>query len=114
MYGLWVSFFFVSVVEPSKTAWKKIRKEFGESVFHNDGTLNRQALGQVIFTNPEKRLLLNSITHPEIYKSILRKCVRLFFTGIFLYRSITSLNCWSLLLYVIEISEDIIWINECF
>lgn len=69
------------VVEPSKVAWKKIRKEFGESVFHPDGTIDRQALGQIVFSQPEKRKLLNSITHPEIYKSIFRKCVKLFFSG---------------------------------
>lgn len=69
------------VVEPNKTAWRKIRREFGDTVFNNDGTLNRQALGQIVFSQPEKRQTLNSITHPEIYKSIFRKCLRLFFSG---------------------------------
>lgn len=69
------------VVEPGKKAWKKIRKEFGPVVFHADGQLNRTALGQIVFSQPDKRRVLNSITHPEIYKSIFFKCMRLLFTG---------------------------------
>ncbi|KAG8175338.1 hypothetical protein JTE90_015551 [Oedothorax gibbosus] len=69
------------VVEPGKQAWKKIRKEFGEAVFHSDGTLNRPALGQIVFSDPDKRHTLNNITHPEIYKSILFRCIKLFFCG---------------------------------
>lgn len=69
------------VVEPNKKAWKAIRKEFGESVFNNDGTLDRQALGLIVFSDTDKRKLLNSIVHPEVYNSIFRKCLRLFFSG---------------------------------
>lgn len=69
------------MVEPNKTAWKKIRREFGEGVFNNDGTLNRQALGQIVFSQPDKRKILNSITHPEIYKTIFKRCLWLFLSG---------------------------------
>ncbi|XP_042901533.1 dephospho-CoA kinase isoform X2 [Parasteatoda tepidariorum] len=69
------------VVEPGKTATKKIRKEFGDAVFNSDGTLNRQKMGQIVFSQPDKRRLLNSFTHPEIYKSIMWKCLKLFFLG---------------------------------
>ncbi|XP_054712669.1 dephospho-CoA kinase domain-containing protein-like [Uloborus diversus] len=69
------------VVEPQKRAWRRIRKEFGDAVFHTDGSLNRKAMAAVIFAEPDKRKLLNSITHPEIYKSIFWKCLKLFFSG---------------------------------
>ncbi|CAL1277714.1 unnamed protein product [Larinioides sclopetarius] len=69
------------VVEPGKRAWRKIREEFGDSVFHSDGTLNRSALGQVVFSQQEKRKVLNSITHPEVFKSMFFKAAKLFFSG---------------------------------
>ncbi|XP_035212935.1 dephospho-CoA kinase domain-containing protein-like isoform X2 [Stegodyphus dumicola] len=72
---------YYSVVEPGRKAWKRIRKEFGDAVFHSDGSLNRPALGQIVFSKLEKRKLLNSITHPEIYKSIFFRCVKYFFMG---------------------------------
>ena len=37
------------VVEPGKPAWKKIRQEFGDEVFNEDETLDREKLGQVRF-----------------------------------------------------------------
>ncbi|XP_059488591.1 dephospho-CoA kinase [Neocloeon triangulifer] len=60
------------VVEPGRKAWKAIRKEFGESVFYDDGQLNREALGDLIFNDVDKRKKLNEITHPEIYKEMLK------------------------------------------
>ncbi|KAK3592021.1 hypothetical protein CHS0354_031532 [Potamilus streckersoni] len=60
------------VVEPGQAAWKKIREKFGDVVFLGDGKLNREKLGEIVFANAEKRKLLNSITHPEIYKVIIR------------------------------------------
>ncbi|XP_065348943.1 dephospho-CoA kinase [Cloeon dipterum] len=60
------------VVEPGRKAWKAIRKEFGESVFFDDGQLNREALGDLIFNDVEKRRKLNEITHPEIYKEMMK------------------------------------------
>lgn len=89
---------FILVVEPNKAAWKKIRKEFGDSVFHTDGTLNREALGQIVFSDPDKKRLLNSITHPDIYNSIAKKCLRLFFSGtIILYIHILYKYVYTLL-----------------
>lgn len=59
------------VVEPGKRAWLKIRDEFGPDVFHEDDSLNREKLGQIIFSSPEKRKKLNQITHPDISSAIL-------------------------------------------
>lgn len=35
--------------------------------------IDRQALGKIVFSDPKKRALLESITHPRIYKQILAK-----------------------------------------
>lgn len=42
-----------------------IKKVFGNAVFENE-TLNRQKLAAIVFDNPEKLKLLNSIIHPAV------------------------------------------------
>ncbi|KAL1116653.1 hypothetical protein AAG570_005125 [Ranatra chinensis] len=69
------------VVEPGRKAWKRIREEFGEQVFHSGGELNREALGEIVFRDIEKRRALNRITHPEIYKEMTWAAVKCFFQG---------------------------------
>lgn len=44
----------------------EIAKTFGESVLHVDGTLDRAKLGELVFSDEQKRQLLNSILHPYI------------------------------------------------
>ena len=43
-----------------------IRSAFGDAVFLQDGTLDRRALGSVVFGDQEKRAALNAILHPMI------------------------------------------------
>jgi dephospho-CoA kinase len=50
-------------------------------VFYDDGQLNREALGEIIFDSVEKRRKLNEITHQEIYGEMLWAAVRCFFQG---------------------------------
>ncbi|ESP01555.1 hypothetical protein LOTGIDRAFT_238247 [Lottia gigantea] len=69
------------VVLPGKPAWKKIKQIFGEEFILDNGSVDRDKLGQVIFNDDKKRKLLNSITHPEIQKNIIWKCVWLLITG---------------------------------
>jgi dephospho-CoA kinase len=52
---------------------KKIVESFGEEILARDGSIDRRALGKIVFSDPEKRLLLNSLTHPEIGAEILRR-----------------------------------------
>lgn len=54
------------VVEIGEEAYVKLIESFGEEVLMEDRTLNRQALGSIIFHDEAKRLLLNSIMHPAI------------------------------------------------
>lgn len=56
------------VVEPGTPGLARIAEEFGADVINEDGTLDRPALGSIIFTDPEKRAALNAITHPEILR----------------------------------------------
>jgi len=63
------------VVEPNKPAWCKLRKHFGEEFFHSDGTLDRERLAQLVFTDAAQKQILDSITHPEIQKSIIWRLI---------------------------------------
>lgn len=54
------------VVEKGSDGLREIVEAFGQNVLHSDGTLNRQALGGIIFQNPSLREYLNAITHPKI------------------------------------------------
>lgn len=54
------------VVEPGQPALEDIVREFGAGMLTADGTLDRAALGAIIFTDPERRNQLNRITHPRI------------------------------------------------
>jgi dephospho-CoA kinase len=58
------------VVMPGTHAWYKIRDHFGPGVLFADGTIDRQALADIVFADPAKLTVLNEITHPEIFARI--------------------------------------------
>lgn len=57
-----------AVVQPGRPALEAIAKAFGPGVLHPDGTLNRAALGQIVFSDAEARTRLNAIIHPRIFE----------------------------------------------
>ena len=54
------------VVEPGTPALAKIAEVFGPGVIAADGSLDRTALGSIIFRDTEARRRLNQITHPAV------------------------------------------------
>ena len=54
------------IVEKGSPVLKQIEQAFGKNVILEDGSLNRKRLREIIISDPEKRKLLNSITHPVI------------------------------------------------
>jgi dephospho-CoA kinase len=58
------------VVMPGSHAWYKIRDHFGPGVLFADGSIDRQALADIVFADPAKLTVLNEITHPEIFARI--------------------------------------------
>lgn len=46
-------------------------ENFGQNIKNIDGTLNRKALGNIVFNDDEKLVILNSLTHPKIKQKIL-------------------------------------------
>lgn len=59
------------VVEPKSQGAREIRKTFGSDVFEEDGSLNRQKLGALIFSNAENRQKLDDLLQPLIKIMIL-------------------------------------------
>jgi len=56
------------VVEPGTDGLAAIAREFGDSVISADGTLDRPALGAIVFSDDKARLALNAITHPAVWR----------------------------------------------
>ncbi|THJ11933.1 MAG: dephospho-CoA kinase [Nitrospira sp. CG24C] len=60
------------VVKPGKPAWREIVALFGKTVLSQDRSLNRQALGSIVFRNQKKRRQLERIIHPRVAREQVR------------------------------------------
>ena len=56
------------VVEPGTPALREIVDYFGKQVLHEDGTLDRKAVSDIVFRDFEKRKKLEGFTHPRIHE----------------------------------------------
>lgn len=54
------------VVEPGTPGLAAVRERFGAGVVRSDGSLDRAALGAIVFADPAARRDLEAITHPLI------------------------------------------------
>lgn len=54
------------VVQPGTPGLAAVEAEFGASVLNENGSLNRAALADIVFNDPEKRKRLEAITHPLV------------------------------------------------
>ncbi|MGO4455256.1 dephospho-CoA kinase [Arthrobacter sp. RAF14] len=54
------------VVEPGTPGLAAIREAFGEGVIRADGSLDRPALGALVFADDGRRRTLNAIVHPLV------------------------------------------------
>jgi dephospho-CoA kinase len=52
---------------PDLPAWHEIVDTFGAEVLNTDRTINRQALGKIVFADPEGLRRLNRIVHPKMF-----------------------------------------------
>ncbi|RMH07750.1 MAG: dephospho-CoA kinase [Nitrospirae bacterium] len=60
------------VVQPGRAAWKDIIREFGPSILQADRTINRKALADLVFRDPQKLAALNRIVHPRVAREQVR------------------------------------------
>src|SRR5512135_636078 len=62
---------------PGTETYSKVVKAFGTGILAADGTINRKVLGDIIFHQPEQRLVLNSLVHPDVVAEVLRRTFEL-------------------------------------
>ena len=53
-------------LEPGEPCYQRVISEFGESILVADGTINRNALAKIVFSDERKRIILNEIVHPYV------------------------------------------------
>ena len=61
------------VVALGQATLAAISARFGDAVLQKDGSLNRPALGAIVFKDPHARRDLEAITHPPIIAETLRR-----------------------------------------
>ncbi len=58
------------LIYPGKPLWRKLVEEFGSTIVHPQGMIDRKRLGDIVFNNKSSLEKLNAITHKEILKEI--------------------------------------------
>ena len=58
------------VVAPGTPGLVAVAARFGASILRSDGTLDRAALGRIVFADRTAREDLEAIVHPEVYRRI--------------------------------------------
>ncbi len=61
-----------ALTAPGGEALPQIEKVFGPRVFHEDGSLDRRALGQIVFADEASRRALEGIIHPAVQRRTLQ------------------------------------------
>jgi len=62
-----------AVTAPGGAALPAIREQFGDEVFKPDGTLDRSALGEIVFHSTPHRRALEGIIHPLVQRTLLER-----------------------------------------
>ncbi|KAL6198158.1 hypothetical protein ACLB2K_027950 [Fragaria x ananassa] len=69
------------VLKKGTGGWKKVVSAFGQDILQPDGEVDRPKLGQIVFSNPEKRQLLNRLLAPYISSGIFWEISKLWLKG---------------------------------
>ena len=59
------------VVKIGQPALLEIKECFGDKHIQTDGSLNRQALRETIFTDPQQKQKLEAIVHPHVFAAMI-------------------------------------------
>lgn len=58
---------------PGQPVLAEMVEEFGAAILHPDGTLNRQAVADLVFTNKDRLARLGEIVHPRVRDELFRR-----------------------------------------
>lgn len=70
-----------AVVQPGEPCLQRLTEAFSKAILSADGSLDRAALAAIVFADPEKKRLLESITHPAICQQMQRDAEAAFASG---------------------------------
>ncbi len=65
------------LLEPGQEAWKEVSEYFGNDIMMPDKCIDRKKLGQIVFSDPEKRAWLNRCLHPRVFEAYAARVRRL-------------------------------------
>lgn len=66
-----------AVMRPGSSLFHDIVQAFGHEVLNQNGDLDRAALGEKVFSNPQALERLNALTHPVIWAEMQRQVTEL-------------------------------------
>ncbi|KAB5538832.1 hypothetical protein DKX38_016365 [Salix brachista] len=71
----------LDVLKKGTGGYKRVVAAFGEDILQANGEVDRPKLGQIVFSDPGKRQLLNRLLAPFISSGILREILKLWLKG---------------------------------
>jgi len=100
------------VVEPGQPALAAIAEHFGSDVLLTDGELNRAALREKIFTDPQQKQWLESLLHPLIGAEIDRQLAAVtspyaLFVSPLLLETQQSLRCDRIIVIDVDVDTQV-------
>ena len=98
------------LTSPGGGALDPIREKFGDSVFYDDGTLDRKKLGNIVFKDEEKLKILEEITTKIVIRKITDKIHQMKESG---YEGIVILDAPLLFEFGMEGLADENWLVIC-
>ncbi|KAG5514257.1 hypothetical protein RHGRI_035606 [Rhododendron griersonianum] len=69
------------VLKKGTGGWKKVVAAFGEDILLDTGEVDRAKLGHIVFSDPDKRQLLNRLLAPYISSGIFWEMLKLWMKG---------------------------------
>ncbi|XP_075641399.1 dephospho-CoA kinase [Castanea sativa] len=69
------------VLKKGTGGWKKVVAAFGEEILQANGEVDRANLGQIVFSDPAKRQILNRLLAPYISSGIFWEIAKLWMRG---------------------------------
>lgn len=70
------------VLDPGTSGYTAVIKHFGvDRVLKPDRSLDRAAIGDIVFHDPDERRWLNGVVHPAVRKEIVKGVVRAWLRG---------------------------------
>lgn len=61
------------LLEPDGACYQEVIQAFGDDIVRIDGSIDRSALGRIVFSDEAKRLRLNGIVHPRVCRSMMEQ-----------------------------------------